>query len=146
MGNGHISPLLHLWTEWQTDTTENISFPQLRWWVVVGRPIIYNIKPNPYIVFVSYFLTDFVKLSWKSCQELLFLCFYQCHTGGASLFSKLQLIYTGKESFRLGTLKNVHCQNSDSVWLVCIGNSFCKQGLVLGNRLTVASHIISGQV
>ena len=28
----------HLWTEWQTDTTENITFSQLCWWVVMKVP------------------------------------------------------------------------------------------------------------
>ena len=28
------------WTDWQTRTTENITFPQLRWWAVMSRNII----------------------------------------------------------------------------------------------------------
>ena len=33
MGNGHMGP--SAWTEWQTDTCENITFPQLHWRVVI---------------------------------------------------------------------------------------------------------------
>ena len=31
MGNGHMAPPVNR----QTDTTENITFPQLRWWAVL---------------------------------------------------------------------------------------------------------------
>ena len=33
MGNGHMGT--PLWTEWWTDTYENITLLQVRWWVVI---------------------------------------------------------------------------------------------------------------
>ena len=52
MGHDHMGPLPTPRTEWQTDTTENITFPQLPW-RMVNITVVMNTRRFWYLLIVS---------------------------------------------------------------------------------------------